>query len=80
MLEGDWAPPRGMMVMIEYPSLEQARAHYDSPEYAPLKQLRQAHGRAYGLLVDGLAEGETLESFRRRREAERQQGASPTRP
>ncbi len=80
VLEGDWAPPLGMMVMIEYPSLEQARAHYHSPEYAPLKELRQALGRADGILVDGLAEGETLESFRRRRDAERQRSESPDKP
>ncbi len=79
VLEGDWAPPLGRLVLIEYPSLEQARAHYHSPEYAPLKRLRQAHGRADGLLVDGLAEGETLASFRRRREAERQQAEAPDR-
>ena len=31
------------VVMLEFPSLEQAQAWHDDPDYAPLKQMRQAN-------------------------------------
>ena len=40
-LEGA-APPLGV-VILEFPSLEQAQGWHDDPDYAPLKQLRQAN-------------------------------------
>ena len=40
-LEG--AEPPLSVVILEFPSLEQARAWHDDPDYAPLKQLRQAN-------------------------------------
>jgi uncharacterized protein (DUF1330 family) len=39
-LEGK--PPLNV-VILEFPSLELARAWHDDPDYAPLKQLRQAN-------------------------------------
>jgi uncharacterized protein (DUF1330 family) len=39
-LEGK--PPLAV-VMLEFPSLEQAQAWHEDPDYAPLKQLRQAN-------------------------------------
>lgn len=39
-LEGK--PPLAV-VILEFPSLEQAQAWHDDPDYAPLKQLRQAN-------------------------------------
>ena len=39
-LEGN--PPLAV-VMLEFPSLELAQAWHDDPDYAPLKQLRQAN-------------------------------------
>ena len=41
-LEGAEEPPVAV-VMLEFPSLEQAQAWHDDPDYAPLKQLRQAN-------------------------------------
>jgi uncharacterized protein (DUF1330 family) len=41
-LEGAEEPPVAV-VMLEFPSLEQAQAWYDDPDYAPLKQLRKAN-------------------------------------
>src|SRR5215470_1904461 len=41
-LEGAGEPPLGV-VMLEFPSLEQAQAWHDDPDYAPLKQMRQAN-------------------------------------
>jgi uncharacterized protein (DUF1330 family) len=39
-LEGDWNP--GRMVILEFPTKEDARAWYDSPEYSEVKKLRHA--------------------------------------
>jgi uncharacterized protein (DUF1330 family) len=41
-LEGALAPDG--MAIIEFPTNEEAKRWYDSPEYAPLKALRQAAG------------------------------------
>ncbi len=41
-LEGAAKPPLSV-VMLEFPSLEHARAFHNDPDYAPLKQLRQAN-------------------------------------
>ena len=41
-------------VMIEFPSLVDARAWYGSAEYAPLKQLRFRALRTTGVLVEGV--------------------------
>jgi uncharacterized protein (DUF1330 family) len=50
--EGDWKPNR--LVIIEFPSLAQAKAWYDSPEYAPAKQLRWAYSDARIVMADGV--------------------------
>src|SRR5829696_5866443 len=59
LLEGDWQPPLGMGI-VEFPCMEQARAFWASPEYAPLKAYRMARGRFNILLVDGMPAGATL--------------------
>ena len=41
-LEGAEKPPLSV-VIIEFPSLEQAQAWHNDPDYVPLKQLRQAN-------------------------------------
>lgn len=51
-LEGSWSPNR--MVIVEFPSVERARAWWDSPEYAPARALRQASARTEMILVEGL--------------------------
>lgn len=51
-LEGDWHPKR--VVVLEFPSPEQARTFYDSPEYGPLKALRLRAATSKLLLVEGL--------------------------
>lgn len=50
-LEGGWAPRR--LVALEFPSMEQARKFYRSPEYAPLIALRQKASRGKLVLVEG---------------------------
>jgi uncharacterized protein (DUF1330 family) len=51
-LEGDWRPPR--FVILEFPSSERARAWWASPEYAEAKALRQAIARSQMILVEGV--------------------------
>lgn len=51
-LEGDWHPKR--VVVLEFPSPEQAKKFYDSPEYGPLKALRLRAATSKLLLVEGL--------------------------
>jgi uncharacterized protein (DUF1330 family) len=41
-VEGEWAP--AFPVLIEFPDLAKARQWYHSPEYRPLKALRQQAG------------------------------------
>jgi len=50
-LEGDWSPKR--FVMVEFPSVERAKAWWDSPEYAAAKALRQATAKTQMIVVDG---------------------------
>ena len=52
-LEGGYAPKR--VVILEFPSMERAKAWWDSPEYRPLRALRQRASRGDLLLVEGLA-------------------------
>ena len=44
ILEGSWLPPR--LVVLEFPTVERARAWWASPEYAPAKALRQQSGQS----------------------------------
>jgi uncharacterized protein (DUF1330 family) len=50
-LEGGWTPKR--IVIVEFPSYEQALKWYRSPEYAPLITLRQKASRGRLILVEG---------------------------
>jgi uncharacterized protein (DUF1330 family) len=51
-LEGDWAPAR--VVLLEFPSAEQARAWWSAPEAAHIKALRQQSARTRMIVVTGL--------------------------
>ena len=51
-LEGTWSPKR--LVIIEFASIEQAKAWADSPEYASAKQLRQKASRSNIVVVEGV--------------------------
>ena len=51
-LEGGWTPKR--IALLEFPSLEQARKWYRSPEYAPLIKIRQKASRGRVIMVEGL--------------------------
>ena len=50
-LEGGWTPKR--IVVLEFPSYEQALKWHRSPEYAPLIVLRQKAARGRLVVVEG---------------------------
>jgi len=51
--EGEW--PGSRTVILEFPSLERAREWYDSPEYRPLRPIRQANSHGRIAFFEGLA-------------------------
>ena len=67
-LEGPAEPRR--IVILEFPTIERARAFWSSPEYSRLRKFREGAGEAQFILVDGypasewervLAESRTLD-------------------
>jgi uncharacterized protein (DUF1330 family) len=51
-LEGTWSPKR--IVILEFPSVAEAKAWWHSSEYEQAKALRQASARAEMIVVEGL--------------------------
>jgi len=51
-LEGEWTPER--IVILEFPTVEQAKAWWSSAEYAEAKGLRQATARTQMIVVEGV--------------------------
>lgn len=51
-LEGDFVPKR--IVVLEFPSVDRAKAWWDSPEYRPLRALRQRASRSDLFVVEGV--------------------------
>ena len=52
VLEGDWTPSR--VVILEFPSIEKARAFYDSPEYRAARKIREGKGKFRMVVTAGL--------------------------
>ena len=52
LFEGEHAPKR--VVIIEFPTLEQAKAWHDSVEYQPLIAIRQQASHARMIVVEGV--------------------------
>lgn len=50
-LEGDWQPRR--VVVLEFPSVEQARQWWTSPEYEEAKAIRREAAESRIILVEG---------------------------
>lgn len=50
-MEGD--EPKGRTVVLRFPSYEQALAWYNSPEYVPLRELRQSGSHGNLVIVEG---------------------------
>ena len=51
-LEGGWAPKR--FVMVEFPTVEQAKAWWASPEYAEARALRWATADSMMIVAEGI--------------------------
>jgi uncharacterized protein (DUF1330 family) len=51
-LEGEW--PTKRIVVIEFPSVEQAHAWYNSPEYSAIKGIRQRAANTDLIIVHGV--------------------------
>lgn len=51
-LEGDWTVPR--LVVVEFDSLEAARAFYESPDYQEILPLRLAASDGTAAIVEGV--------------------------
>ncbi len=51
-LEGGWSPKR--VVIVEFPSVERAKAWWNSEEYAEAKALRQATADTRMIVVAGI--------------------------
>lgn len=52
-LEGDWQSNR--LVLLEFPSVEQAKAWLNSPEYAPARALRHKYASSRMIVVEGIS-------------------------
>jgi len=52
VLEGSWTP--GRLVILEFESMDRARAWFNSAEYAPIKRLRLETAESKLVLVEGL--------------------------
>lgn len=52
VLEGSWSPKRS--VLLEFPDMARFRAWWDSPEYIPLRELRQRATRSNLVVTQGL--------------------------
>jgi uncharacterized protein (DUF1330 family) len=53
VIEGDWRPKR--VVVLEFPTLDQAKRWYDCEEYRAPKALRMRTARTNAILVEGSA-------------------------
>lgn len=51
ILEGDWE--YGRIVVLEFPNAERAKQWWNSPEYAPAKNIRQRTATTKMILVEG---------------------------
>ncbi len=52
VLEGEWQPHR--LVILEFESVERAKAWLNSPEYAPARALRQRSARSNLVVIEGV--------------------------
>jgi uncharacterized protein (DUF1330 family) len=51
VLEGDWVPKR--LVILEFPSVDQLKAWYKSPEYKPLLEIRLRSAKSSLVMIEG---------------------------
>ena len=51
VMEGSWSPKR--CVVIEFPDMARCKAWYSSPEYTPLRALRERSTRSSVVFAEG---------------------------
>ena len=51
-LEGNWSPQR--CVILEFPSMAQLKTWWDSPEYVPLRVIRERTARSNIIVTEGI--------------------------
>ena len=51
-MEGGWAPKR--FVLVEFPTVEHAKAWWDSPEYRAARDLRWATAESQLIIAEGI--------------------------
>jgi uncharacterized protein (DUF1330 family) len=51
-LEGNW--PVNRLVILEFPSMEQAKSWLNSPEYAPARALRHKYANSKMVVIEGV--------------------------
>lgn len=52
VLEGSWQPKR--LVILEFPSVEKAKAWWDSTDYAEAKRIRQESAKTGMVMIEGV--------------------------
>jgi uncharacterized protein (DUF1330 family) len=52
VLEGDWEPHR--LVILEFPDMASLMNWYNSPEYAPLKAIRERSAKTRIITLEGV--------------------------
>lgn len=52
VLEGDWVPNR--LVILQFDSVEKAKAWLDSPEYKEARSLRHRYAKSSMVVVEGV--------------------------
>ena len=51
-IEGEWQPSR--FVVIEFPTMDQAKTWYNSPEYTKARAIRQRTAHSKAIFVEGV--------------------------
>jgi uncharacterized protein (DUF1330 family) len=52
-LEGDWSPTR--LVILEFPTVEQAKAWLNSDDYKPIRKIRHETATSQMIVVEGIS-------------------------
>ncbi len=52
VLEGTWRPKRS--AIIEFPNLVSMKAFWESPEYQPLREIRERSAKSNLVVIEGL--------------------------
>lgn len=53
VIEGNWSP--GRCIILEFPDMDTFRAWWSSPEYRPLREIREQSARTNLVVTQGVA-------------------------